>query len=1833
MAAPAFDVAQVVQVAAQAAQAAAQAATALQRFTDQRSAGGKFSEAGKVVRQPDPYGTDDVEQDISKWTEFYDNFRAWLFYADKEYEVSLDHLESNTATPIDMSTMDAGQQDRSKQLYSILIGSLRGRPLRILKGVNGRNGFEAWRQLLSQYQPRTRARSISMLSALMNFPVFNKAQTIIEQIQGFERLRNEYRRSSGVDLADDVSLSILVRCLPKALQQHVQLQLKEDSTYNTVRSMVVAYEQTTSSWTDKRIYSEVGVALGSVGSYNNPGGAAPMEIDAVQQWKGKGKGHKGKGKGKGKGKFDFSKGKSKGKGKSDSKGKGLGKDQNSSASIVCHYCGKQGHKQKECFKFQRDQNGHKGGGKGKYGNAVRQVQFEEVPEGPSNAEPASSSSSPPSKPAVRLVERVFDLTAVPESSSSGAVRVVSNLHEMHIPCFNLDESLSDGKTDADRCTFDFDFEQFDMSSSDFDGNWTESPWLHESITSHVRMVNDDSQGPDDIVLDSGADVSALPLCYSGVGTPVSHDGSMFVDAQGNALHVDSTRLAKVRFGDVTFKEKFIVSGVTTPLLSLGNIMRSGWSICNDGTSQWLMKDDMWIPLFLKRNSLCAKGFIQLIQDADSVASSVSTQAIRAVSLSGPLSNLRPGWNRLSDQFYAIMTKSPTFVDSTLAPSPSLMWFRTTLIKVNGAWHVAEFAADVGQMNDLECGMVRTDISDVLTLAHNYVVDLGALGIHEVAPPPGASSGEASSSSSTRRQPWVPSLQPLADLHDAPRVADGEEYVAPNVGDVGMDVAPAAAGEAEALVDERPELDEPFSVLVDGVALDSSFPLATIRGACSSLGLGRSGGKMKCLERLKMHLESQQLVAQRSAEVQLRKDDERVAQSPPIPTEPSDEDRKRHMLTHQPYAPWCEVCVSNRGRQDGHRPHPEPSSGASVVSFDFGFLSRLETEDDPKLVALYVCDQHTKLVHVVPTPSKGGRHLRYLATELCRFVVYTQHTAVTLRTDNEPSTLALLECARKALTPLGISCNVEVAPVGSHQSNGAAEKTVHLVRQLANCFMQQLETNGGATNPVFKSLHPVTAWSLVHAAWIRNRFVVQEGQTAFERAFDRVYNGRICSFGEVVLAFVKTSKKGAPSWRKGVWLTKSNSSDVHVVGIGEHIVCTRSVRRLSKQWDLKLAGEVVAEPWCFGLASLGSKLISTKRILPPQPVTYAVANQGTPDEAASDPESPQEVPSFPVMISDQTTLDELAQLAPASGQQDEAGLPSQRQSASVVPAGSSLTDAPMEDAPLQRGHDDDSREPSARAAKAPRLDAPEQQLMHISHPSGTLMQVLEVEHEDEPNSTFFEEDEVDSLELYDSQLEEFDYTESLELESDQEDPSLDEMISKLCRPYSTQEPNLNDDELSQLDALADKVEILRLKGLGVLLPTSTLPPGGVKKLTTRFVRTWRDKFIGDTRYWLRRSRYVAREFSWLSPDRQDLFSPASSSITNRLLPYCYLHRFSQDSSQVLAALDIGDAFLTVDQQQPTIVTCELASGDVEEFALGKVLPGQRDGSLLWYQALTSFLAEHLAMEPFPLYPCLLKSPDCKCLMLLHVDDILVVCSQNFLDGHLLKALKTKYKVSAEAIRSVGDSITFLKRRIVLEDSLKLVIYPHPKHFDKLFELMGVKKTWKPKHTPAHAQVLEVMQSPELGAQQSSTYRSAVGILLYLSCDMVQCQWTIRHLAQSMSKPTLKAWTELRHLVQYLLGCTGYGLMMHYQSDFDGSDFLLKTYTDSDWASNKGTRKSVSACCLVMNGCLLNSGSRNQGLIALSSAEAETYAATSGACDALFLSRCLGYLLEAEISSFS
>ena len=63
-----------------------------------------------------------------------------------------------------------------------------------------------------------------------------------------------------------------------------------------------------------------------------------------------------------------------------------------------------------------------------------------------------------------------------------------------------------------------------------------------------------------------------------------------------------------------------------------------------------------------------------------------------------------------------------------------------------------------------------------------------------------------------------------------------------------------------------------------------------------------------------------------------------------------------------------------------------------------------------------------------------------------------------------------------------------------------------------------------------------------------------------------------------------------------------------------------------------------------------------------------------------------------------------------------------------------------------------------------------------------------------------------------------------------------------------------------------------------------------------------------------------------------------------------------------------------------------------------------------------------------------------------------------------------------------------------------------------------------------------QAP-LDEGQAGTYRSAVGILLYLAPDAIESQNCVRLLSQQMSAPTVGGLKLLKHLVCYLKSVTG------------------------------------------------------------------------------------------------
>ena len=107
-----------------------------------------------------------------------------------------------------------------------------------------------------------------------------------------------------------------------------------------------------------------------------------------------------------------------------------------------------------------------------------------------------------------------------------------------------------------------------------------------------------------------------------------------------------------------------------------------------------------------------------------------------------------------------------------------------------------------------------------------------------------------------------------------------------------------------------------------------------------------------------------------------------------------------------------------------------------------------------------------------------------------------------------------------------------------------------------------------------------------------------------------------------------------------------------------------------------------------------------------------------------------------------------------------------------------------------------------------------------------------EHEDQPVKFSFHADELDELEEYDWNFHHDDFYDTDEMLDD-------DMSKQLNFPHSKFEAEVAEDELRRLDAIADSVEIKRLTGMQVLTNAADMPHDA-KVLSTRFVRTWREK---------------------------------------------------------------------------------------------------------------------------------------------------------------------------------------------------------------------------------------------------------------------------------------------------------------------------------------------------------------------------------------------------------
>lgn len=109
---------------------------------------------------------------------------------------------------------------------------------------------------------------------------------------------------------------------------------------------------------------------------------------------------------------------------------------------------------------------------------------------------------------------------------------------------------------------------------------------------------------------------------------------------------------------------------------------------------------------------------------------------------------------------------------------------------------------------------------------------------------------------------------------------------------------------------------------------------------------------------------------------------------------------------------------------------------------------------------------------------------------------------------------------------------------------------------------------------------------------------------------------------------------------------------------------------------------------------------------------------------------------------------------------------------------------------------------------------------------------------------------------------------------------------------------------------------------------------------------------------------------------------------------------------------------------------------------------------------------------------------------------------------------------------------------------------------------------------------------------------IGKLFYLSMTRPDISFCVQQLNQYVHKPSQVQWEAATHVIRYLKHT--HTTSLYFPTLSDGK---LHAYCDSDWATCRTTRRSITGFCIYLGDSLVSWRAKNQTTIARGSVEAE------------------------------
>ena len=236
----------------------------------------------------------------------------------------------------------------------------------------------------------------------------------------------------------------------------------------------------------------------------------------------------------------------------------------------------------------------------------------------------------------------------------------------------------------------------------------------------------------------------------------------------------------------------------------------------------------------------------------------------------------------------------------------------------------------------------------------------------------------------------------------------------------------------------------------------------------------------------------------------------------------------------------------------------------------------------------------------------------------------------------------------------------------------------------------------------------------------------------------------------------------------------------------------------------------------------------------------------------------------------------------------------------------------------------------------------------------------------------------------------------------------------------------------------------------------------------------------------------------------------------------------------------------------------------------------------------------------------------------------------------KALRAEFEMSPW---TSGETDWILNLKVRRDWDKGILHLSQPQAIDKLASKFGLTgREGKAPHVPMNPTLkLSKTDEKDIITPDEFDYPSAVGGILYLALtarpDVAQCAGVLSRFMACPGRDHVEA---AKQAIKYLYATKEKGITytkasggsphLNYEYDADlqtyvhaaknkvaiddktGDSQIVGTYADADLAGDVFTRKSTSGYCMILNGGVISWSSKLQATVALSTAEAETMAAT-------------------------